>query len=281
MSEHGGPTLPQGRGEMPGDAVTVAWIQRHRGWLVGVAAVLLAAGLMIVILAPAETGTRLLSGALGVSGVLVGLVSLIGFGPAMTEALDQVRAQEQEGAAPTPNQAAIRHRAARRIAQVQDEYASRLTDIAYVIEHQGMFDLSHEPARELATLLAQAQDFDPQAGELTQLRQLAGELQTSWSHAQQYAERLGYAALRGDQTAARQAAGLSRKAASPGVSEPERQALLERVRLILATADLVIPRPMSGQLGSPVARALTTTPEASTANKEPGPPRSGAEVPRI
>ena len=215
--------------------------------------ILVLAGLLLIILGPSAGVIQVASGALGVGGALVLLIGWTGFDTTRSQIAARPPA---EAALPPVNQAAIRDRAVRRIAQVQDEYASRITDIAYVIEHQGMFDLAHEPARELTALLAQAQDLDPQLAELTDLRRLAGELQVAWQHAEQYADRLGYSALRGDQDAARQAAGLSRKAAAAGVSEPERQALLERVRLILATLDLVVPQPITGQLSSSLVREL-------------------------
>lgn len=153
-----------------------------------------------------------------------------------------------------------RSRAVTRIEAVRQDYSAKLGDIAYVIEHQGMFDLTHAPARELTSWFAQVQDTDLGRAPVVELRDLAGNLDAAWQAAIQYAERLGYSALRGDQDEARQAAGLARKAASASVTGPEKDALLGRLRVIMATLDVVMPRPLAGQLASPLIAELPSRP---------------------
>lgn len=176
----------------------------------------------------------------------------------------------QPPAAPLPASSAwadqeTRSRAVARIEAVRQDYAAKLGDIAYVIEHQGMFDLSHAPARELTSWFAQVQDTDLGRARVVELRDLAGNLDAAWQAAIQYAERLGYSALRGDQDEARQAAGLARKAASASVTGPEKDALLGRLRVIMDTLDVVMPRPLAGQLASPLIAQLPPSPPRGSA----------------
>lgn len=138
---------------------------------------------------------------------------------------------------------AERRRAAiARIDAVREDYGTRLSDPAYVIQNHAIDDPAFPQTAEFVDAYAAATAYDLGKLDPDGLEATAGRLERAWRTCWQHAERLGLDALGEHKDTGNRALGLVRTAADPATPETLLPELQRKIGELLVVCQITLPR---------------------------------------